>query len=207
MSNHSFVVESNVHFPTDYGLLWDCCRKSLDTVGYFLRKYPWMEGWRKIKHLPVHTDADLVRLHSLEFYMQMLAKHIDLLDRRVMKGEKIAHSEKMMSIFETYSEWVAKGKFRPSVEIGKKLSITTDQFNLIVLHKLMDNEQDRDIVVEIADNMLSKYKLINLSRCPDRSYLRFCTYVAMGVCAYNLKKIGKKILEDKLKELLLQRAA
>ncbi|MDR3338592.1 MAG: ISNCY family transposase, partial [Candidatus Symbiothrix sp.] len=27
----SFVVESNVHFPTDYNLLWDCARKSLDT--------------------------------------------------------------------------------------------------------------------------------------------------------------------------------
>jgi hypothetical protein len=324
LKTDSFVVESNVHFPTDYGLLWDCCRKSLDIVGYFLMKYPWIEGWRKIKnwrfelksmmrsvgrissgggknkqeklqkatsqyleksrllllklaaqmtHLPVHTDADLVRYSSLEFYVRMLTKHIDLLDRRVMKGEKIAHEEKMMSIFETYTEWVAKGKFRPSVELGKKLSITTDQFGLILFYKLMNNEQDRDIVIEIADNVLNKYGLINsmsfdkghwllenkellelaiplvvlpklgrrtieekaleerrefkllknkhsaiesninelehrgLGRCPDRSYVRFAAYVAMGVCAYNLKKIGKKILEDQLMELLRQKAA
>ena len=33
----SFVVESNVHFPTDYNLLWDCARKSLDAVNFFVR--------------------------------------------------------------------------------------------------------------------------------------------------------------------------
>jgi hypothetical protein len=31
----SFVVKSNVHFPTDYNLLWDCARKSLDMVSKF----------------------------------------------------------------------------------------------------------------------------------------------------------------------------
>lgn len=45
----SFVVESNVHFPTDYNLLWDSSRKSLDMVGKFQKKYPRMPGWRK-KH-------------------------------------------------------------------------------------------------------------------------------------------------------------
>jgi hypothetical protein len=50
LKTDSFVVESNVHFPTDYSLLWDCCRKSLDTVDYFLRKYPCIEGWRKIRN-------------------------------------------------------------------------------------------------------------------------------------------------------------
>jgi hypothetical protein len=46
-----------------------------------------------------------------------------------------------------------------------------------------------------------------LDRCPDRGYLHFTTYLALGVCAYNLKKIGKKILETRLKEQLLKKAA
>jgi hypothetical protein len=50
LKTDSFVVESNVHFPTDYNLLWDCARKCLDTVGYFLKKYPYTAGWRKLKH-------------------------------------------------------------------------------------------------------------------------------------------------------------
>lgn len=324
LKTDSFVVESNVHFPTDYNLLWDCARKCLDTVKFFLKKYPQTEGWRKVKHwhselksrmrevgrisgsggknkqeklqkatqlylsqsrlllqklileknnLPVFDEKDLVKYFELEHYMRLFVKHIDLVDRRILKGETIAHAEKMMSIFETYTEWVAKGKFRPSVELGKKLSITSDQYHLIVHHKVMEDEQDRDIVIEIADAVLHKYNAIasmsfdkghwsrenkalleleisqvilpklgkltvheqeveecrifkrlknkhsavesnineldhrGLDRCPDRSYVHFKTYIALGVCAYNLKKIGKKLLEDRLKEITFQKAA
>jgi IS5 family transposase len=34
-----------------------------------------------------------------------------------------------------------------------------------------------------------------LDRCPDRGYPHFKRYIALGVCAYNLKKIGRKIQE------------
>jgi hypothetical protein len=293
-------------------------------VCYFLKKYPQLEGWRKIKnwrselksmmrevgrisgsggkkkeeklqkattlylnkcrmlHLklmsakgefPICTSIDLAHMIDLERYMGLLLKHINLVDRRILQGETIPQDEKMMSIFEDYTEWIVKGKFYPSMELGKLLSITTDQFGLILFHKIMDKERDRDIVVEIADKMLNKYKSIasisldkghwtaenkalleleiplvvlpklgkltatekefekskkfkhlknkhsaiesninelehrGLDRCPDRSYYHFRTYIAMGVCAYNLKKIGKKILENQLKELSGKEAA
>jgi hypothetical protein len=324
LKTDSFVVESNVHFPTDYNLLWDSARKSMDAVKFFLKKYPDIKGWRKIKDwryeiktlmrevgrisgsggkhkeeklqkaawkyieksrlllqklerekagFPLGDWVDMAEHIALEKYMQLLTKHIDLVERRIIKGERIPHEEKMMSIFETFTEWVAKGKFRPSVEFGKKVSITTDQFDLIVLHKVMDEEQDRDIVIEIADAALSKYKNIfsmsfdkghwrtenkalleleiphvilpklgkrtvkeeevensrvfkrlknrhsaiesninelehrGLDRCPDRGYFHYRTYIAMGVCAYNLKKTGKKILENRFQELLEPKAA
>ena len=321
LKTDSFVVESNVHFPTDYTLLWDCIRKSLAVVEYFLKKYPGIPGWRKLKswrsvlknlmrslgrisggggknkmeklsaaaalyisksrllveklvlaqgNLPLGDMFDLAKSMELDMYKQLLVKHIDLVERRIVKGEKIPHGEKMMSIFEDYTEWVAKGKFRPSVELGKKVSITTDQFHLIVHHKVMSGEQDKDVVVEIADAVLHKYKRISsmsfdkghwraenkalleleiphvvlpklgrrttkeeetenskkfqtlknkhsaiesninelehrgLDRCPDRGYHHYRTYIALGVCAYNLKKIGKKILENRLETLLTQ---
>ena len=31
---------------------------------------------------------------DLRYYQKMLSKHIDLVDRRIMKGEKIPHSER-----------------------------------------------------------------------------------------------------------------
>ena len=40
LKTDSFVFESNVHFPTDYNLLWDCSRKCIDTVRAFIKKYP-----------------------------------------------------------------------------------------------------------------------------------------------------------------------
>ncbi len=43
----SFVVESNVHFPTDYNLLWDASKKLIDIISWFTDKYPLVDGWRK----------------------------------------------------------------------------------------------------------------------------------------------------------------
>lgn len=59
-------------------------------------------------------------------------KHIDLLERRTIKGKKIPQEEKIFSIFETYTEWINKGKRHPNVELGKKLLITTNQYGLII---------------------------------------------------------------------------
>jgi len=222
---------------------------------------------------PIHDEIDLGRLYTLEYYMCLADKHIDLVERRILKGEIIPHEEKTMSIFEEYTEWIVKGKFYPFVELGKILSITTDQYHLILLHKVLNGQRDKDIVIEVADKLLHKYKLIasmsfdkghwnkenkalleleiprvilpklgkltaeekelekskpfkqlknkhsaiesninelehrGLDHCPDRNYFHFCTYIAMGVCAYNLKKIGKKILENQLNELRSKEAA
>jgi hypothetical protein len=324
LKTDSFVVESNVHFPTDYNLLWDSMRKSLFTILYFRRKYPQIDGWRKIKNwsselksqmreigrisksggknkekklkelveqyliksrlllsklenqkisLPIKTETDLKKYYNLEYYIEMIIKHIDLLERRVLKGEVIPHKEKIMSIFEPYTEFIIKGKSKPPVELGKMFCITTDQYNLILLHKVMHHQKDKEMVIEIADAMLHKYQRIEsmsfdkgywskenkdlleleipqvilpklgkrtkeeeekeksqsfkrlknkhsaiesninelehrgLNRCPDRSYSHFTTYLALGVCAYNLKKIGKKILEERHKEQFYKKVA
>jgi len=312
LKTDSFVVESNVHFPTDYNLLWDSARKCMDVVCKFLDNHNDIQGWRKIKNwraelkglmrelgkasasggkgkedrvknaasrylsksrafytkverslpsFPINDERDLGLVISLEYFMQLLQKHIDLVNRRIIKGESIPHEEKMFSIFETYTEWVKKGKARPNVELGKKLSITTDQFNLIVDHQIMTDEQDRDIVITLADRLLAIFKIqswsfdkgywrkenkellqmevpqvimpklgkrnkqeneeehsrafkklknkhstiesnINelehrgLDRCPDRSLRNYTRYIGLGVCAYNLKKIGAEILNQ-----------
>lgn len=44
----SYVLETNVHFPTDLNLLWDSSRKCLDLVDKIRKKVP-IAGWRKIK--------------------------------------------------------------------------------------------------------------------------------------------------------------
>ncbi len=45
----TYAVESNIHFPTDINLLWDCSRKCLDTVELILKEYI-LPGWRKRKY-------------------------------------------------------------------------------------------------------------------------------------------------------------
>jgi hypothetical protein len=317
LKSDSFVVESRVHFPTDYNLLWDCLRKSIGVIEKFQNKYVHITGWRKIgnwqselkglmrefgkssssggknkdvrvkasaskylnkaisltrkiekqkRELPINDPTDLGLICALEQYISLTKKHIDLLQRRVMNGEQIPHCEKMFSIFEDYTEWVTKGKLSPNVELGKKLGITTDQFDLIVDYQIMDHEQDRDVVIDLADRMLQKYVIYSwsfdkgywnkenkelleteiqcvimpklgkrtlqqteqehaplfkrlknkhsaiesninelenrgLDKCPNYGYEHFKSYIGLGVCAYNLKKIGKLILEEKRKQI------
>lgn len=46
----SYVLETNIHFPTDLNLLWDSSRKCLDMIEK-LQKEIKLPGWRKIKHI------------------------------------------------------------------------------------------------------------------------------------------------------------
>lgn len=50
LKTDSYALETNVHFPTDLNLLWDACRKCLDTVDK-LRDVKQVKGWRKIKQI------------------------------------------------------------------------------------------------------------------------------------------------------------
>jgi IS5 family transposase len=45
----TFVVETNVHFPTDLNLLWDSARKCIDISEYLSEKLN-LKGWRKSKN-------------------------------------------------------------------------------------------------------------------------------------------------------------
>lgn len=214
LKTDSFVVETNVHFPTDYNLLYDCGRKCLDVMQYLLNANPTLDGWRKLKDwrrtlknkmrnlgqanasggkgkkervvkaareylvkakalsaklsqfkedMPIETEKELIWLLQLEAYLELLNKHIDLVERRIIKSEKIPHHEKIFSIFEQYTEWITKGKLHPNVELGKKVAITSDQYHLIVDYEIMDHEMDQAIVLRVADRIMAEYKITSWS--------------------------------------------
>jgi len=211
---------------------------------------------------------------KLDFFEEMLKKHIDLVTRRLVKNEIIPHTEKIFSIFETYTELIKKGKLNPAQEFGKKLLILTDQYGLILDYELLDNQGEREVILSLVNRVLLKYKLkslsldkgfwekninaaleskiekvvmrkpgklsiaqqekesdkeyrklqgkhnavesnINelehrgLSKCKDKGFTGFKLYVAIGICAYNLHKIGNEILKQRQaasKKLQLLRA-
>ena len=79
---------------------------------------------------------------ELEHYNSYVNKMIDLIHRRLIKGEVIAACEKIYSIFEPHTEWISKGKLNRLVELGHLLLITTDQNHFIVDYKVMEHEKD-----------------------------------------------------------------
>lgn len=110
--------------------------------------------------LPQITVKDIGMGTQFDHFLQLMDTHIDLLERRILKGEKIPHAEKIFSIFEEYTEWITKGKLYPSVELGKKVLITTNQNNLIVDYLVMDHLSDSESVVDLCDRITKKIKVI-----------------------------------------------
>jgi len=323
----TYVLETNVHFPTDLNLLWDACRKCLDLVSRLAHSHH-LSGWRKaatwhkqlktclrvcgsIHHgggakkperlkqavttylqkaymLEQKVFASLLELRTqplslveqsllvdVDYYHDALIKHLDLIERRVLKGETIPHAEKDFSLFEPHTEWINKGKVSPPVELGHKLLITTDQDSLILDYKPMEQSSDVKETLPLADRLLTQYgeslqswsldkgfsaepdrQLLELfipevimpkkgrrsqadqaretqptfrrlrrqhsaiesninalehhglNRCPDKGWSGFQRYVGFGILAYNLHKIGHRLLEhDRQRHARLKQAA
>ena len=164
----SFVVETNVHYPTDVSLLWDALRCLLRLLGVTCKKLE-VSGWRQSGHwlgkvrklfnrvrsasqrrgkpgkrrvklylrvarlLVKRTEQTLPRLakkpgtEAVRAEVQRLLGHarrqIDQIDRRVLRGETIPHSEKVFSIFEEHTRWCSKGKLGKTVELGVPVAI------------------------------------------------------------------------------------
>jgi len=57
LKTDSYVLETNIHFPTDLNLLWDSLRKGLDTIEDLMEISSAIKGWRKIKHLRGTTKS------------------------------------------------------------------------------------------------------------------------------------------------------
>ena len=94
---------------------------------------------------------------QLDYFHEMLDKHIDLVNRRLLKGEKIPHSEKLFSLFEPHTKWLNKGKAGIITELGQKHLIVTDQNHFIVHHELMGEQQDVTATVDLANKLKEKF--------------------------------------------------
>jgi hypothetical protein len=50
------------------------------------------------------------------------------------------------------------------------------------------------------ESNINEPKIAGLDRCPDRGLLHYKTYISFGVCAFNLKKTSRQLLEIKRKK-------
>lgn len=205
----TYVLETNVHFPTDINLLWDAARKTIDLVVPLSDEFN-LSGWRKHKSIRsklkkqmrvlgnlskggganklerrqhgariyLHHASSLsskanaalgelasldlnpvqaVRVEALSYFVAMLDKHIDLIDRRILKGETIPHEEKVFSLFEPHTQWISKGKAGCPVELGRKLLITTDQYHLILDYQNMEHPDEHPQAIATATRLIEQY--------------------------------------------------
>jgi len=250
----SFVVESDIHFPTDLNLLWDSARKCIETIGYFrdqkINLTSWREwkDWRKKVYAKyrwaseIHrkggthykerlaesvrsyletcqelsqkvnqallelTVAALVirklttieekKVKELKWYYEMLEKHIDLANRRILLGETIPHEEKVFSIFEDHVEWNSKGKAGKTVEFGHNVLVGFDQYGFALHGEVYEKTVDKSRTISVASALHEKYgggeKLYSISF--DKNFFSYPAEkrLAEQFNIYVLPKPGRK---------------
>jgi hypothetical protein len=218
----SFVLETDVHFPTDINLLCDAIRKVITLTAQWCEDRG-MGGWRQHKYnvnqvkramrtaqnkkrskaksaeqveknqaliIEAHQDYlgvvqsyldkarqtlvnietqgigdvfDAFKKTEIEGFMVHADRQIDQIRRRVVLGEVIPHAEKVFSIFEPHTEWISKGKAGVPVELGVKVCILEDQHQFILHHKVMQNQTDDQVTVEMVSQAQQRFP--NLKVC------------------------------------------
>jgi IS5 family transposase len=97
------------------------------------------------------------RWERLAYFHGMLDKHLDLVERRLLKEETIPAHEKVFSLFEPHTEWIQKGKQRPNVELGHRLLLASDQQQLIQDYAVLIKEAEVDQSIPVTDRLLGRY--------------------------------------------------
>ena len=101
------------------------------------------ETLQEAERLPksASQEAEMARLR---YFMEHAGRQIDQIRRRVLQGETIPHEEKVFSIFEPHTRWVAKGKAGTPQELGVPVCVIEDQHRFILHHRIMWQGHDVD---------------------------------------------------------------
>jgi len=250
----TYVLETDVHFPTDLNLLWDAGRKCLALIAKYRDQFGYtLPGWRKAKEwrrqlkscerttsqivyrggpnkearvrravqdylrvgqaLATKVQTSLLDLcdqgvelplwEALAYFHGMLAKHLDLVARRLLKEETIPAHEKVFSLFEPHTEWIQKGKQRPNVELGHRLLIATDQHQLVQDYDVPVGEADVDQSIPVADRLLGRYGAGSLASLSfDKGFTRTADreLLSLYVPTVVMPKRGKKNAAETARE-------
>jgi len=201
----STSVESNIHYPTDGELLWDCVRVVARIIEGVMDEYPGMDieyhnhtkRAKKRRYRIVNTSSkekreeaykDLLKVsrmtgeygescieqlekrvrqgdiearvykEDLAGYLESLKTIINQAERRVLEGEKVDTKDKLVSIFETHSDILAKGKRK--VVFGHKILLSGGESNLILDCMIeRGNWSDAEYFGKGIDRLKEKYDI------------------------------------------------
>lgn len=205
----AFVVETNIHYPTESSLLRDGFRKIIP-IACALAALLGLGGWRQKKHLLQRVQAlavaiaqaarsqcknkservkvryapllalgeklirrarDLERkaaksvdlkvmgLHAeLKHYLDLTEKVLDTAKRRIVHGEAVPNSEKILSIFEPHTELINRGKTPNPIQFGHNVLVVEDAAGFICDYQVVPTgKHERDIAVDTMKELQERH--------------------------------------------------
>jgi IS5 family transposase len=129
-------------------------------------------GERCLKEMEKHPQSKTLPFFlPLDHYLTMSAIAIEQCERRVLRGEKVPSSDKIVSIFEDHTDIIKRGKSQSPTEFGHKVLITTAKSGLITQYQVFrGNPDDAHMIPDILTNHQSQYGQAPKSLCGDRRF-------------------------------------
>lgn len=111
---------------------------------------------------------------QLDHFLTMAAVAIDQCERRVLKEEKLAASDKILSIFEEHTDIIKRGKSQSPTEFGHKVLISTAGSGLITQYEVFrGNPDDAKMLPNVLATHQSQYGRAPEKLCADRRFFSF----------------------------------
>jgi len=129
-------------------------------------------GKRCLEEMRKHPEpASLSLCEKLDHYLTLAATAIHQCERRVLKGEKVPASEKILSLFEAHTDIIKRGKSQSPTEFGHKVLITTAQSGLITQYQVFrGNPDDAHMIPDILALHEKHYGHAPDKLCGDRRF-------------------------------------
>src|SRR5664280_1425926 len=128
----------------------------IDLAGFYLER-------TKASILTLTTDYKIpdVLLTDLRTFSLHAERQIDQIRRRAIQGETIPHDEKVLSLFQSHTEWISKGKAGVPVELGLRVCIMEDSQGFILHSLVMQNTTDDKVAVPMVKATQAKFPSFN----------------------------------------------
>jgi IS5 family transposase len=129
-------------------------------------------GKRCLEEMNKYPSSITLPLYKeLNHYLNISTVAIGQCERRVLKGEKVPASDKIVSIFEDHTDIIRRGKTQSPTEFGHKVLIATAKSGLITQYKVFrGNPDDAHMIPDILSNHQNQYGQPPQSLCGDRRF-------------------------------------
>ena len=125
-------------------------------------------------HQRVPDSGNLVvmaLLEELDHFLTLAAVVIDQCERRILNGEKVPASEKIVSLFEDHTDIIRRGKSSCPTEFGHKVNFATGKSGLITQYQVLQgNPGDNELLAGVLEKHKQQYGGMPVKLSADRRY-------------------------------------
>ncbi len=197
------VVETDIHYPTNNSLMWDCIKTSTrllqqfeaESVAGLVRNYtkqaktyyfeinvtkektarqalfeqqfPLLDRClAQTQRILVHLQprlkslrlADRCRFERIKALLPHMQTIREVAYRREILGEQVPSQDKLLSLYETHTQMIVKGKGK--VLFGRKVSFASGRSNLILHSRVCQGETDGEMFEPTLEEIIATYRKV-----------------------------------------------